>query len=230
MNNKYIEKCFSCSLSIPINEREFVEQHGKYKIFHKTCIQITKAVPRSTDIHQLREEIINRLSDNRLIFYKLLSKKLSHRVHRKPNVVYTWIPEIFLNSFDIFWDKYRTRDLDYESAKKILFRICDIQSLIYIEKKIDEAWWGSLPKEARKTGLKPPSFFYHKNYLELNRERINQRRRENYQTNPKLKMQRKIKYYKVEKPRIEQLRNIWQKSSYVRALKDIHSQELQNNP
>lgn len=230
--NKYIEKCSKCPLTIPVGEGEFVESEGKFKIRHISCVisrtGITPIIP-----NKLSEEVVKELQLNRLIFYKFLNKKISCRLNRSPRITYSWVPEVFLDAFDRFWDKYRTYDLDYESAKKILFRVCDIQTLIFIEKKIDEEWWNGLPKEAKGSGLKPPSFFYHKKFFEDNRERINNRRRENYQTNPKLKMQRKAKYQRNKVKKIEftteQLRSVWMKSTYVKTLADTHKKELQSS-
>lgn len=118
MKNKYIEKCFICSLEILPNEGEFIKRDNKTRICHNSCIQ-TPIISTSQKTNKLSQEVIKRLSDNRLIFYKLLNKKLSIRLHKNPKHIYSSIPDIFIDAFDRFWDKYHTQDLDFESAKMI---------------------------------------------------------------------------------------------------------------
>jgi len=220
--NKFQEKCFKCSKWILPNEGEFVQYSTGWKVLHPSCKSIAVAVVVGENTNK---KYLEYLFENKSYFYFLISQKVHRALATSDRRKYFFqVPDIFLDSVDVFTEKYieGVREVkDEKHAKYIMRKILHFQVYQFIQKTIDRNWYAKLTPSQKKSNLKPPSYFYHKKYLELNKERINERRRANYQTNPKLKIQRKAKNErnkKVQEPpiSIEHLRSVWKKSTYVK--------------
>lgn len=132
------------------------------------------------------DKIYIEIWDNQLFFYKIISKRIlfglstSYEQFKREHYDSS-VPQIFIDSIEVLRTKYIDLDKvkDYETAKRILAKICYFQTLKFSERYMDEQWYRRLRFSDKKNNLYPPSHYYHKTYFEKNKEKINAQRRAN---------------------------------------------------
>lgn len=133
-------------------------------------------------------EIVGEILENYRYFYAIIARKIWTGLNpgmKKFNEVHFHgtVPDVFSKSLDILQEKYLSsgRISAYQDAKRVLGSICRIQTIRYMQEKIDLDFYARMKKQGVSRSmsliLRPPSYYYHKKYHEENKERINARRR-----------------------------------------------------
>lgn len=194
MTNKYQERCYLCSEWIQPQKGVFEDENSSFKVRHSSCFKPQLEKERKNFFPE-NEFLYIEILKNKAYFCSTASKRLwnaltSHYLKLGgQDVLFEDSSEVFEVSIDILRNRYLEKQIynNITEVKRVMCGICRVQVRRFIERKIDQLWWGRLSPSDKKKGLRPPSYWYHRNYQIKHTERLKELKRGYYANNPKYK-------------------------------------------